>query len=393
MGSAVNTTVLWWNATHLPFSTAWWNAPQFYPSAGVSAFTENLMGISVIFSPVYWITGNPIAAYNSAFFLTWPLSGFLRTCSYATHAAIGRRVPGGPGLRVRSLSDSRTRTRPGARDLRIAVGAARTAWLYQRSSTRWLVLFGAAWIVQSLANGYFMLFGAVLVGLWLVWFGTHRDTRRLTPPVLATWLVASLPLLPVLFKYKAIHEQFGMRREPYEALYFSARPQSFFQTSNRILTWGGLLPDGKDNLFPGLTVLLLVAAGLLLILLRSGVTGPPEADSRRRIKLLLGVIAAASIAAAMVVLTRGPLNGAILGIPARISNHQSRPAAHGHQRRHSHLDVAACTWCGRGPPSVRLLRDGDAPHRASQLRPGTSRGEDPSVARSLSVADGVAWIR
>ena len=135
---------------------------------------------------------------------------------------------------------------------------------------RWLVLFGAAWIVQSLANGYFMLFGAVLVGLWLAWFGTHRDTRRSTPRVLATWLVASLPLLPVLIKYKAIHEQFGMRREPYEALYFSATPQSFLQTSNRILTWGGLLPYGKDNLFPGLTVLLLVAAGLLLTLRRRG---------------------------------------------------------------------------------------------------------------------------
>jgi hypothetical protein len=314
----LNATVLWWNATHLPFSTAWWNAPQFYPSAGVSAFTENLMGISVIASPVYWITGSPIAAYNSAFFLTWPLSGFftyllVRHLTRRSDAAfLAGLVYAFVPYRIAELGHVQVLATYGLPLVLLGLHG----YMSDRRP-RWLVLFSAAWIVQSLANGYFMLFGAVLVGLWLVWFGTHRDARRLTPPVLATWLVASLPLLPVLIKYKAIHEQFGMRREPYEALYFSARPQSFFQTSNGILTWGGLLPDGKDNLFPGLTVLLLVAAGLLLTLLR---TRPREGDRGRRITMLLGVIAAASIAAAMVVLARGPLNGEILGIPARITD-------------------------------------------------------------------------
>src|SRR4029453_16849198 len=72
----LNATVLWWNATHLPFSSDWWNGPQFYPSGGARAFTENLAGITLVSSPVYWITGSPIAAYNVAYFMTWPLSGF-----------------------------------------------------------------------------------------------------------------------------------------------------------------------------------------------------------------------------------------------------------------------------------------------------------------------------
>ena len=60
----------------MPFTAAWWNPPYFYPAPGISAFTENLVGVSVIASPVYWLTGNPLAAYNIAFFLTWPLSAF-----------------------------------------------------------------------------------------------------------------------------------------------------------------------------------------------------------------------------------------------------------------------------------------------------------------------------
>lgn len=43
---ALNASVLWWNATVLPFTPAWWNQPWFYPTPGVTAFTENLTGLS-----------------------------------------------------------------------------------------------------------------------------------------------------------------------------------------------------------------------------------------------------------------------------------------------------------------------------------------------------------
>src|SRR5262245_34042171 len=60
----LNAAVLLWNATTTPFSAAWWNAPHFYPTHGVVAFTESLIGISPIASPAYWISGNAIFAYN-----------------------------------------------------------------------------------------------------------------------------------------------------------------------------------------------------------------------------------------------------------------------------------------------------------------------------------------
>ena len=72
----LNAAVLQWNATTTPFSRAWWNPPHYYPTTGVAAFTESLVGVSPIASPAYWLTRNPIFAYNLSVFLTWPLSAF-----------------------------------------------------------------------------------------------------------------------------------------------------------------------------------------------------------------------------------------------------------------------------------------------------------------------------
>src|SRR4029453_6702932 len=48
---------------------------------------------------------------------------------------------------------------------------------------RWLVLAGVAWLLQSLANGYFIFFGAVVIGLWLLYFGSTRPTWGAGPAI------------------------------------------------------------------------------------------------------------------------------------------------------------------------------------------------------------------
>src|SRR4029453_10307892 len=72
----LNASVLWWNAIVVPFSEAWWNPPYFHLTTGVGAFTENLVGITPISTPIYWLTRNPLGAYNLSLFLTCPLSAF-----------------------------------------------------------------------------------------------------------------------------------------------------------------------------------------------------------------------------------------------------------------------------------------------------------------------------
>ena len=71
--SLLNMFLLAWDARELPFTPHWWNLPQFYPIPGTMAFSEHLLGLSLIATPIIATTGNVLLAYNAAFFLSFPL--------------------------------------------------------------------------------------------------------------------------------------------------------------------------------------------------------------------------------------------------------------------------------------------------------------------------------
>src|SRR5919201_1184030 len=71
----LNTSIFAWNAKHLPLTSDWWNFPAFAPLSGVTAFTEHLLGAYPLTSPIIWISGNPVLAYNALQLLTLPLNG------------------------------------------------------------------------------------------------------------------------------------------------------------------------------------------------------------------------------------------------------------------------------------------------------------------------------
>ncbi|HEV8319786.1 MAG TPA: hypothetical protein VGQ10_20395 [Vicinamibacterales bacterium] len=52
--SLLNAAILAWNARHVPFTDAWWQFPMFYPTADTLAFSEHLLGVSVVSTPLYW---------------------------------------------------------------------------------------------------------------------------------------------------------------------------------------------------------------------------------------------------------------------------------------------------------------------------------------------------
>src|SRR4051812_46241777 len=70
---ALNTWILWWNAHAVPYTARWWNAPAFHPVPGVLAFSEHLLGLSLISTPLQWLGAGPQTAYNVVFLLTFPL--------------------------------------------------------------------------------------------------------------------------------------------------------------------------------------------------------------------------------------------------------------------------------------------------------------------------------
>jgi F5/8 type C domain len=303
----LNTSILWWNATTRPFSDAWWNAPYFYPGDGISGFTENLVGLSVIASPVFWLTHNPLAAYNVAFFLTWPLSAF---GAYLLTRILTRRHDAAflAGVSF-GFSPYRTSEMGHIQMLSsywLPVALFGLHGFIQERRARWLVVFGVAWLLQSLANGYFIFFGAVLIGLWLLYFCSSRETLRAVPPILLAWVAASLPLVPILWRYQAIHERYGLRRLMSETIWFSARSHGWVEISPSAWLWSLVLPWSKDNLFPGITALILVVVALGVLLFRPEPVDRREPVWVRRARMSCGAVAAVSLAALLAILTVGP---------------------------------------------------------------------------------------
>lgn len=316
----LNASVLWWNATVLPFSPAWWNPPYYHLTQGIAAFTENLVGISVTASPILWLTGNPLTAYNLSLFLSWPLCAF---SVYLLVFFLTRRTDAAflSGLAF------------GFNPYRVAeYGHLQMMAFYwmplallglhgylARRRAGWLWLFAVAWVLQALANGYMLIMGHVLLGLWVLFFCSKRESWSAASRVLLAWAGASLALAPILPRYRAIHEIYGLKRNLMVLEGFSHPFTGFGEVASESWLWGRLLPAGNDNLFPGVTALLMVALAATGAVTWRAV----RADGRpafRRLRVACLIVGALALTAAVRTLLVGPWATDIGGLSIRMSN-------------------------------------------------------------------------
>ena len=71
----LNTSILAWNAKHVPLTAAWWNFPDFAPLSGVTAWGDHLLIAYPLTSPLVWVTGNPVIAYNALLLICFVMNG------------------------------------------------------------------------------------------------------------------------------------------------------------------------------------------------------------------------------------------------------------------------------------------------------------------------------
>jgi hypothetical protein len=268
----LNTWILWWNARVVPFTAEWWNAPFFWPLPDTLALSEHLAGLSVFATPPQLAGASPIAAYNVCFLLSFALSGFFGylLAYHLTGSALAAMVAGvafgfSP-YRASQLSHIQVLT---SYWMPLALWALH-AYL-DNGSRRWLLIFAAAWLLQAQSNGYYMLFFPVVVVIWLAWFVDWRHAPRRGLTIAAVWILASLPLLPVLMKYRAVHTALGISRDLGDIRQFSALPVSFLQAPAMLAIW----PEGhganpEQYLFPGVTAIALAAIGLTVLVMTTG---------------------------------------------------------------------------------------------------------------------------
>jgi hypothetical protein len=311
---ALNTWILWWNTQTVPLTTAWWNAPAFFPAPGVLSFSENLLGLSFISTPLYWLGVGPQAAYNVVFVLTFPLSAL--GAYLLAYELTGRRDAAFIAGLLFGFAPYRIAHIPQVQTLAsfpmpyALLGLHR----YLRDPRpHWLVLFGVGWLLQGLCNGYFLLFFSVFVALWMLWFASPWSRPRQFLAIGVTWVIAAIPTLPLLLRYRAIHTSFGFERDFGTVRDFGADVVSLLHAPSEIALWGWMdvfrRPEGE--LFPGLTIALLALAGAIFVRDRGQACVRSWAFARRILIVLTVATSLVALSAALV----GPWRFHPFGLP------------------------------------------------------------------------------
>jgi len=260
----LNAAILGWNAKHLPLTRDWWNFPAYSPLSGVTAFTEHLLGAYPLTSPIVWMTGNPVLAYNALQLATLPLNGL------AAFALVRELTGSSAGAFIAGLAFAFAPfdgAHPTHIQMLIAFGMPLALYGLHRylknGVTRDLVWFGFGWLSVTMSNAYMLVFFPILIALWVAWFFRRADARR--------WLaiggsagLATLPVVPLLVGYHARQTAYGFFRGYSEIVSQSAGIQSLAGINHRAVLWVGWLPNTFDEqaLFPGFAILALVAIGL-----------------------------------------------------------------------------------------------------------------------------------
>jgi hypothetical protein len=292
----LNAAILHWNATVTPLTERWWNFPSYFPAPGVTTFTENLLGIWPLASPVIWLTGNPVLAYNVAFALSFPMAGLamfalVRHLTGSSAGAFAAAVAFAfAPYRASQLSHLQTLWTWGMPlallGLHQYMGAGR------RVGLAWL---GLGWLTSALSNGYFIVFFGFYLGCWLLWFGTTPTTRHRLPAVAVTLLIASLPLAPVLLHYVRVHAYYGFTRSIVEIILYSSDLTGIISASPKAPVAARLVRSlhEEGTIFPGLATVALAAWAVV----RGLPAGAPSQASRAFGKLALALSALFVIAA------------------------------------------------------------------------------------------------
>jgi len=254
-------SILEWNARHLPLTAAWWNFPSFAPLQGVTAFTEHFLLVYPVTSPIVWLTGNPVLAYNIVFLLVWPADAMAayalasEVTGSSSAAFVGGLAFGFAPYLANHLSHLQ---------LLLAFGmplGLLGLHRYRRTRRRGdAAMCGAGWLATASASAYTLMFFPILVVMWCAWFVRPREWRTLVAPVIAG-LVASIPLIPLLAGYSARQAALGLTRSYGESKEWAADMTALIGVSHRDWLWSGWLPItyGESSIFPGLTILALAA--------------------------------------------------------------------------------------------------------------------------------------
>lgn len=269
----LNLWILTW-ATHAlttdPASV--FHANIFYPERYTLAYSEHQLGVVPLFGPLWALLGNPAAAFEVYYLLTFVLTGL------ATFGLARLWTPSLPAALFAGLAfafaPSRLAHHYGTQLMAIW-WLPLTLLLVERFLRRpyllRALLAGLAFALQWLSSIYLGWFLTVALAIYLVAAllgepGLLR-CRRLWANGLLAGLVAGVIVGPTLLPYQLVSQRWGVEWPMHHLVAHSATPLSYLHVTPANLLWGPLLqalPGPRPNyeIFPTLSASVLALVGL-----------------------------------------------------------------------------------------------------------------------------------
>jgi len=259
----LNTSILAWNAKHVPLTAAWWNFPDYAPLSGVTAWGDHLLIAYPLTSPLVWVTGNPVVAYNVLLLMCFVMNG-------AAMFALAREVTGSAAAAfVGGLAFAFAPYQAGQVahvQMLMAFGMPLALFGLHRfmagSRRAGVVWFTCGSLAVAFANAYVLVFFPVLVLLWCVWFARARWRPLL--PLAGAGIAVAVAAAPLLWGYHVRQSAYGLSRDYDEIKVFGAPVVTIGAVAHQNLVWRNVLTttEIESSLFPGLAIVVLSGIGV-----------------------------------------------------------------------------------------------------------------------------------
>ncbi len=252
------------------------NADVFYPWRNVLAYSDHLLGQTLLVLPVYALTGNVLLADNVAFFMALIFSAvamYLLVVDITGNRLAGVLAGAAFAFAPPRMAHVEHLHILSAQWLPLGLLCLRRTTLSNgRRRLWWAAGLGGCFFAQGLFGVYFLYFMVVMLivaGAVYLGYALSERNRQLAYSIGVAAIacaIAGLLLVPTLWPYQQVHNDLGVEREEAEVAFWSAIPDDYLAAPPSNDLWGALFEDQhrhiEQDLFPGLFIFAFAIIGL-----------------------------------------------------------------------------------------------------------------------------------
>ena len=268
----LNTWALAWTSEHLVTNPAGlFDANIFFPQLTTLAYSDHFIAQALIAAPAYWLSSNPVLAYNLAWYAALILTawgGYLWTRALLGEAEGGEAaalvagavcllVPG----KLTAFSHLQVISLQGVPFALLFVHR-----LLERPTPARAAVLAAAVLYAALSSWYTAAYVALLVpvigGAALLVPAATPDRRKAALLGAAAVSTAAAAMLPVAISYRAVQADLGVARRLDVLVATALRPTDFFASWSWLHSGWMPFGSGAGGHFPGFVAVALMVLGL-----------------------------------------------------------------------------------------------------------------------------------